>query len=202
MPRLSPNHCQRCARIFDASVGTTAWCGNCKNPPPAFDFATAAFEANASTLNLIHQFKLLKHPELARDLAAIAAPSFQNEKRLQALVNPLLIPTPLHRSRLAERRFNQSDLLANFLSKTLEIPLCKALKRTRRTPRQATMRRKERLENVKNAFQLRVSPETLASRDLVLIDDVLTTGSTAHACAKALRVAKPRKIVVFTIVRA
>ena len=112
------------------------------------------------------------------------------------------MPVPLHGSRLRSRRFNQAELIARSLSIELEIPLVKALKRVLPTNRQATLSRKERLQNLRNAFQLRIPVEKIADRNLILIDDVFTTGSTAQECARVLQKANPKTIAVFTIVRA
>ena len=202
LPRLSDSSCQKCGQHFDGVLEAPSSCPNCHSLKPAFDFATAALKSSEDSLSLIHQFKLLKRPELGDDLALLALPAFQKNLRLQALENPLLVPVPLHGSRLRSRRFNQAELIARSLSIELEIPLVKALKRVLPTNRQATLSRKERLQNLRNAFQLRIPVEKIADRNLILIDDVFTTGSTAQECARVLQKANPKTIAVFTIVRA
>ena len=177
-------------------------CPNCLTMKPAFDFATAALKATDESIRLIHQLKLLKRPELGHDLAQLAFSSFAQDARLTKLTDPILIPVPLHRQRLCSRRFNQAEVIARSLSEELNLELLLALRRIRPTQRQATLSRKERLKNLRKAFQIKTSPTKLAGRHLVLIDDVFTTGSTAQECARILRTAKPASIAVFTIVRA
>lgn len=154
-------------------------------------------------MHLVHQLKLLKRPELGHQLAREAAKAFLQNSRLLELNDPLLIPTPLHFKRLRTRKFNQAQVIAEPLAEFLNLSYCNALKRTQATPRQAILSRKERLKNLAGAFSLRVPTEILQDRDILLIDDVLTTGATAHECARTLRkVSKTGTIAVFSLVRA
>ena len=202
MPRLPDSSCLKCGQTFDGALTAPNQCPNCLDLKPQFDFATAALKSNDDTISLIHHLKLLKRPELSEDLVQIAVPEFRNETRFTDLDNPIVIPVPLHGQRYRERGFNQAETLARPLARELQFDFLNALKRVRATPRQATLSRRERLKNLKKAFQLRVNPEKLTDRNLIIIDDVFTTGSTTQECARALRLAKPRKIAVFTIVRA
>lgn len=201
LPQLPATTCQRCASIFDAPVTHLRSCPSCQALHPAFEFATSALRGSEETIALIHQFKLLKQRHLAKDLAKLAARSFRNCPRLQALTHPILVPIPLHPARERKRGFDQARDLTRELSRELQIPYCDALKRTRQTSRQATLSKAERLQNLRKAFSLR-RRLTLAGQNLILIDDVLTTGATASACAQALQALKPKTIAVFTIVRA
>ena len=202
LPPLPNNSCLTCGQSFDGNLEAPANCPNCLALKPTFNFATAALKSNEDSLQLIHQFKLLKHPELGHDLAGLAAKAFRREPRLSALNTPLLIPVPLHGGRLRSRRFNQASLLSQFLAKELDLSQIDALKRIRPTQRQATLTRKQRLRNLRKAFRLKIEPERLTGQDIILIDDVFTTGSTAQECARILRTAKPATIAVFTVVRA
>lgn len=202
LPALSANCCQRCGQSFDGNLSAPVSCPNCITLKPSFDFATAAVKSNEASILLVHQFKLLKHPELGHDLASVMAQAYRRDSRLASIADPLLIPVPLHGSRLRSRQFNQAAILTQFLAKELEMDSEEALKRKQATLRQATLSRRQRLKNLRKAFQLRVEPARLADRNIILIDDVFTTGSTAQECARALKVAKPASIVVFTMVRA
>lgn len=202
LPRLPSSSCRQCGQSFDGKIPAPNECPNCLDLKPRFDFATAALKSSEDTLTLIHSFKLLKRPELSGDLAQVALPALARDSRLCELESPILIPVPLHGKRLRERGFNQAEELARPLSQALDYEMVNALKRVRPTPRQATLSRRERLQNLRKAFQLQIRPEKLAGRNLILIDDVFTTGSTAQECARVLRSAKPAKIAVFTVVRA
>ena len=202
LPKVRPHACLTCGQDFDGSLEAPSSCPNCINERPAFNFATAALRKSESALTLIHQFKLLRRPELGTDLASLCAERFRNEHRFRELVSPLLIPIPLHGSRLRSRGFNQALELSRPLAKELTIPHLEALKRVRPTERQATLTRKQRLKNLNRAFQVRSSAKELEEKDLILIDDVFTTGSTVHECARALLPSKPRSISVLTVLRA
>lgn len=202
LPCLPASSCRQCGQTFDGKIEAPSACPNCLNLKPRFDFATAALKATDDTIKLVHAFKLLKRPELGGDLVEIARSAAVHDPRLSALERPILIPVPLHGKRLRERGFNQAEALAQPLSLALKIDYLVALKRVRPTSRQATLSRRERLQNLRQAFQMRVKPAQLAGRNLILIDDVFTTGSTAQECARVLRSAKPAQIAVFTLVRA
>jgi ComF family protein len=113
-----------------------------------------------------------------------------------------IVPVPLHRLRLKEREFNQSEILASRLAKYFNIPLIKnSLIRTRPTPPQANLSKEERLKNVNGAFKLREN-ELLKGKNILLIDDVFTTGSTVDQCAKVLKKeGKAREVGVFTLAK-
>ncbi len=97
-----------------------------------------------------------------------------------------IAPVPLHWRRQWQRGFNQSELLAKTLSQRSAIPLIKALRRVRSTATQAGLSNTARRRNVATAFDCR-RPDAVAGKRILLIDDVMTTGSTAAACAAALK---------------
>lgn len=107
--------------------------------------------------------------------------------RVVATMPPVdaLVPVPLHRSRLCARGYNQSALLAKVVGDVLDLPVVEAIRRTRPTAQQTTLSAAERAANVAGAFALAPSYNP-AGRSLVLIDDVVTTGSTLNACAELL----------------
>jgi ComF family protein len=116
--------------------------------------------------------------------------------------NPLIIPVPLHPSRLRERDYNQSALLAHRLAIIAAMPHDEtALRRVRHTSSQVkTHSRVERLDNMRGAFAV-VRPEAIADRDIILVDDVYTTGATSEDCARALTEAGARSVSVITLAR-
>jgi len=116
--------------------------------------------------------------------------------------NPLLVPVPLHPSRLRERDYNQAALLARRLAIASAMPLEEsALARVRHTGSQVrTHSRVERLDNMKGAFSV-AHPETVADRDIVLVDDVCTTGATLEDCARALKEAGARSVSAIVLAR-
>jgi ComF family protein len=111
----------------------------------------------------------------------------------------LVVPVPLHVARLRERGYNQAVLLARALARTAGLHVMPSgLVRRRPTPAQADLDAVARRANVRGAF---VAPARLAGAAVVLVDDVLTTGATADACARALRAAGARRVSVLTVGR-
>ena len=114
----------------------------------------------------------------------------------------LLVPVPLHRARLGVRGFNQALLLARALGRRRGLPVApRLLVRTRATEAQARLPAAERRRNLDGAFAVR-APHLCRARSIVLIDDVLTTGATADACARALLDAGAARVHVYTVGRA
>jgi len=114
-----------------------------------------------------------------------------------------IIPVPLHRSRLWKRRYNQAGLIAQYLSKSIDKPcLVDGLKRTRATPAQGYLHRKERQKNVKNAFAVQNKYQSkLKGKTILLIDDVYTTGATINECSKELLSHQVQNVRVLTLSR-
>jgi ComF family protein len=165
--------------------------------PPVFLRARAAAHYGGIMRRLIVRFKFEdKHEplplfiklmrEAGRELVADAG---------------LLVPVPLHRLRLLQRRFNQSALLAKGLSRVAGVPVAvMALQRTRRTAAQVGLTQEARRANVAHAFSVRPEArKSLQGRNAVLIDDVITTGATANACAEALLKAGAARVDVLAI---
>jgi ComF family protein len=113
----------------------------------------------------------------------------------------LLVPVPLHRLRLLQRRFNQSALLAQGLSRVTQVPAAvTVLKRIRRTASQVGLSEQERDRNVAKAFGVSArSRSLLKGKRILLIDDVITTGATVNACATALLGAGAKRVDVLAI---
>lgn len=109
------------------------------------------------------------------------------------------IPVPLHNKRLHQREFNQTASISRHLSKELKIPLMlHVLKKTKETPPQTDVTGKERLKNIKNVF---AASEEIKDLDLLVIDDVITTGATIRECAKALIKAGAKSVTVIALAR-
>lgn len=149
---------------------------------------------------MIHAFKYDRRTHLARPLALLMLE--QSADSLRQLQPDLIIPVPLHRSRLRERGFNQAVLLGKKLSCQLGVPLHIAtLKRIRYTEPQIELSAAERQLNVKGAFSV-IDPALVTGKRIVLLDDVMTTGSTLNECAKALKTAGADLVIATTVARA
>lgn len=205
LPRLKPPFCSMCGEAFDGAITDEFRCDNCTGRRFAFDFATSAFRATGPVRELVHQFKYTGDLSLRSLLGRLLADAL-NDPRLASenLRDWLLVPVPLHRTKEADREFNQSHELCLVLGAHAGLATADVLRRVRRTDTQAGLHRTERLKNLRNAFALRsgTPPEQLAGAKVLLVDDVLTTGATTHECARVLkRDGGVEKVVVITLAR-
>jgi ComF family protein len=144
----------------------------------------------------LQRFKYQGWKRLAEPLALLLAERLV----VEGVAAPWAVAVPLHRERLKQRGFNQSELLARELRKRLSLAEAPgALVRTRATPPQVGHDRRRRLENVRDAFEWQGFG--LQSRSILLIDDVCTTGATLDACAAALRVGGSGPVMGVSVAR-
>lgn len=174
-----------------------ALCPECLHEAPDFDEARAVMVYNATAGKMI---SALKYHDRMGAIARYAQQMQQAGAGMLAKADAL-VPVPLHWKRLLKRRYNQSAWLAYALADVTGLP-CEPgwLSRTRSTKQQTGMTRRERQANVKRAFQVN-APENVAGKHIVLIDDVVTTGATANACARALKDAGATWVGVLSIAR-
>lgn len=195
MPLLHGKRCRGCGGELD---GALELCRQCLSMPPRpWQNAMSIMQMEGLGQQAIHQLKFSGNTAIARAIAELGAPLLTNEDFTGC---DMIVPVPLHWRRYWQRSYNQSELLAKMLSRHLNIPCRKPLKRIRQTISQATLTREERLKNLKNAFAV-PHKEQVTGAKILLIDDVLTTGSTLHACAETLLAAGAAKIVIFTAAR-
>ena len=192
--------CPRCGRPFGSPLALAYspahHCGPCRASPPAFDCAFSPYAYEGTLARAIHLFKYHKCVSLARPLADLMLVWRDKIPSVD-----LVLAVPLHPKRLRVREFNQSLLLADRIASSLKLPLSlRHLVRGRETVPQTELPRTERVRNVKRAFAVRYA-EQLQQRSVLLIDDVVTTGATVEECAKELRRAGVKSIVVWTLAR-
>ncbi|MDP3851931.1 MAG: ComF family protein [Luteolibacter sp.] len=206
LPRLAAPFCQSCGEMFPGIIGVSFSCPNCKDLRFSFDFARPATCRDAHTLDLIHRLKYGREIHLARELGRLAHGAFADDPRLAPALEGKwpLVPVPLHRKRMQHRHFNQAAEISRALAIHAGLPVLHALRRTRQTETQTRLSRKQRMENLRGAFEItrhgRRWIET-SPQGAVLVDDVLTTGSTVNECAKTLRRAGFHSVFVVTVMR-
>jgi ComF family protein len=187
--------CYQCANN-SSELHPTGLCSNCLNNPPAFDETFAPFVHHGSIRYLILQLKFHHHYPSARLLGGLMADYLQKTAEFPDCI----IPVPLHKNRYRERGFNQSIEIACVLSKQLNLPLdIQSCSRHRDTAHQVGLNAEQRNENIRNAFS--VSPKFNA-KHVALIDDVMTTGSTVHELALALKIAGCHRVQVWVCAKA
>ena len=175
-------------------------CGDCSTSSHHFDAARAAVVYEGASRDLIHAFKYRNKTHLRRPLALLTIERLSAFVRLRA--SNLIVPVPLHRKRLRSRGFNQAVLLGELFSRHWKIPLDRHnLRRIRWTEPQVNLSASDRRANVKGAFFIR-NPDAIHGRRVLLVDDVLTTGSTVEECAAMLKNAGAVDVTVVTVARA
>ncbi len=189
--------CATCGAPFDIDRGPGARCGACLDTPPAFAAARAALAYAGSARTVLLGFK---HGD-RQHLADVMAPQVIRVGHAWLGPDAVLVPVPLHRWRLWKRGFNQAALLARAVARRTGSRLVvDALVRARPTASSRGMGRRARAANVRNAFVL-ARPEEVRGREVVVIDDVLTTGATADACARVLLAGGAARVRVLTWAR-
>ena len=192
--------CSRCDRPFPSSIATTYSpnhvCQPCAERPPSY---TKAWTLYPYTSPLQQAIRLLKYQGKVSLAAPLAALMIARLPPLDSI--DVIMPVPLHIEKLRQREFNQSLLLADYIGRTLDIPVAYTnLIRTIPTPAQTTLSRKSRLKNLRRAFAVR-HPDAIVKRRILLIDDVFTTGTTVNECAKTLRRAGSADVFALTLSR-
>ena len=191
--------CDACGFPFEFDVGADALCARCESKRPVYDRARAAIKYSDVSRKLVLDFK---HGGRTDGLKFFAA-QMQRAGRDVLQNADLLMPVPLHKSRLRQRRFNQAALLARALSKSVGIPYdTDSLRRSKNTPSQGGQSYVGRKRNVAGAFEINVgSSKALTDLKIVLIDDVQTTGSTLEACARTLKKHGAKRVDALSLMR-
>lgn len=185
--------CPRCAEPLTALHHSL--CRHCQQDPPAFDITHAAFSYSFPINQLLPRIKYHRRPAalgwLSRSFALLLADRIDTPPQL-------LLPVPQHPLKEVRRGFNQAALIAHELSRLLHIPLSDTLVRKRRlTSQQAELSRAERLANLRGSFEVRdrVPPH------IALVDDVMTTGSTARELSRVLKQEGATRVEVWVLAR-
>lgn len=182
--------CPSCA----LPLSTEHRCGACLRHPPAFDHTRAAFRYGFPVDGLLHAFKYGGDLTLAQTLAQPLARSAGTLPRPD-----LLLPMPLHPSRLKERGFNQALEIARPIARWLDLPLAAdGCRRIRDTASQAGMKWKERQRNVRGAFACDLD---LTGKSVAVVDDVMTTGATLNEISRVLKAQGAATVSAWVVAR-
>ncbi|WP_111642726.1 ComF family protein [Marinimicrobium alkaliphilum] len=202
LPYLDTHHCVQCALPLDSAAER---CGQCLQQPPGFEHAVVPFRYAFPLDALIHNFKHKHQLAAGRALGQCLAAHIEHhyDEHPELTWPELIVPVPLHWSRRLARGYNQSDLLARQLQRALDIPVAtRVCRRVRRTSTQQGLSRRQRLHNLHSAF--RINPSTLAAvkgKCVALLDDVITTGSTARVVSQVLLGAGAAEVHLWALAR-
>lgn len=190
--------CPKCGIMFKSREGEDHVCSRCMEHAYAFDTARAMGAYDGMLRRAIHLFKYANKSMLAEPLGRLLAE--HGAGMVQPEAYDLIVPVPLHPQRLRERGYNQALMLGRALGRAWNITVRPdSLRKIKRTEPQTTLSAQERWKNVRGAFCWTGAP--LHGKKILLVDDVYTSGSTAHECAGVLKKAGATQVDVLTLAR-
>jgi len=193
-----PPFCVSCGRQLDKRWFTKNICPACQKKDLSFDRAFSPCAYEGVIKELIHKFKYNSKEHLGEPLSKLMS-EFIREYSLPIDYVDCIIPIPLHKTRLREREFNQSEILGKYLAREFNKELINnAIERFRHTKTQIEIKTHQRVNNVKNIFRV-TDPQAIKDKNILLIDDVLTTGATSSEAAATLKNAGANIVFVLTI---
>lgn len=196
--RNLPPFCGSCGRQLKKAHFPKNICPACSRTTFYFDRAFSPYVYSQTLKELIHEFKYKGKDYLGQMLGGLMI-EFIKEYNVPVEYVDLIIPVPLHKSRLREREFNQAEVLAQALGAEFKKELLtKGLRRIRSTKTQTELPAHERALNVKGSFQV-TDPSVIKNKNILLVDDVLTSGATSSEAAKALKDAGANIVFVLTL---
>lgn len=193
-----PPFCRSCGRRLDKTGFTKNICPQCQKTKLHFDRAFSPCVYEGVIRELIHEFKYNGKDYLARPLSRLMS-DFIKEYELPMKELDYIIPVPLHKARLREREFNQAEVLSKFIADEFKKELLgDLLLRHRHTRTQTELATNQRLHNVKGSFSLS-APGMIKGKNILLVDDVLTSGATSSEAAYALKNGGANIVFVLTL---
>ena len=190
-------YCTKCGQPFTTHSGISHVCYDCIKGKNKFTLSRAVFEYNGAIVKLIHRFKFGDRVNLSSFFSEELRKLY--DAHFAAKDITAILPVPLSTHRLKHRSYNQTQLLAEALSRKLSIPVFpQVLEKIKETLPQSRLSAKKRRENVKDAYAV-ADRASLKGKRVLLIDDVITTGATVNACTKALLHAGIEQVYVTAI---
>ena len=191
--------CSKCGlKLGPGITSSSKGCPECNNVNLRFEKSFFVSDNTEPVRTLIHQFKYKKHMCLATPLGSLLT-NLLHQGAISEI--DLVVPVPLHWKKKQERGFNQSELMAKKICKKLSIPIStNNLHRVKNTLSQTQLSRLQRQNNVKDAFKVK-NPEKFFRKNILLVDDVLTTGMTASECVKSLENIGTNKVFLIALAR-
>ncbi len=194
-----PPFCVKCGRHLIGDPGLIDTCADCKNEAPYFDRAWSAYYYDGILKDLIHDFKYKKITSLSTDFTALIV-NFM-KKYAVGKDCQMILSIPMHPDRLFKREINHSDVMARALGKTTGIPYSEnTLIKTKDTSLQSKLKRNARIKNLHSSFSLK-NAGIVRGKNILLVDDLFTTGSTVNECSRLLKSRGAGYIEVITLAR-
>ena len=193
-----PPFCVKCGRQLN-NIPEIDICADCRNDAPYFDRAWSACYYEEPLKGLIHDFKYKHITSLSMDFSSLIV-DFMKQYNVAA-GSELILSVPMHPGRLFKREVNHSDMLANDIARRLDIPYSgNILKKIKNTSIQSTLKRDERIKNLRSSFSVKKTSK-VRGKNILLVDDLFTTGSTVNECSRILKESGAARIEVITLAR-
>ena len=194
----APPLCTICGRQIRGVQVYKSVCPACQRQQFSFDRAFSPCVYEGVARELIHKFKYQNRDYLSQILSKIII-DFIRQYRITLIFFDLVMPIPLHKTRLKEREFNQAELLAHQIAREFSLPVSASnLWRKKYRKPQVELKEEKRRENIKGCFGLR-NPAEVKGKNIILVDDVLTTGATCSEAASVLKAAGALSVWVLTL---
>lgn len=192
LPYNNEKICEKCGTKITSD---SKICDNCFKDVPKYQIARAPFIYTGKIRNFVNSIKFANAKYLFKPLS-----NFMVETYKKYDFNcDIIVPVPLSKKNLKERHYNQAEEFAKLISQKLEIPVyLNAVEKIKETEKQSKLSYTERLKNVKNAFKI-IDKKSLKGKNVLLVDDVITTGATINEVCKEILKAKPKDIFVLTL---
>lgn len=171
-------------------------CNFCKDKKFYFDRAISCIEYTDLSKKFIFKLKYNNKTYLSKIIANI----MKEKLELENIKFDYILCVPLHKKRLKKRGFNQAEKISIYLSKYLEIPFLNLIKRTKKTTKLYKLNKTERENELKNVFEIDDKSNLLQNKDVLIVDDIFTTGSTVNEVSKILKKHNVNKIYVITLI--
>lgn len=185
--------CLHCGKQLNEQYSDNI-CPDCKNGIFYYERAYSCFAYSGMGKELIYKLKYEGKIQLSGVIAGLMAERLKNE----GLAVDAIVPVPIHENKLKARGFNQSYIIARELGERLKRPVMDCLERTRETKEQYNLDRAQRYLNIVDAFSVRLMYNIDKYKNILLVDDIYTTGSTVNECSRVLRISGARHIYVIT----
>ena len=201
---IEPPFCAVCGEPAEGSFIPGGMCSRCAGDAPSFGEARAVYVNDGELRELLLSFKYAGALHLAGTFAGIMAEAVRENRHWFGGRECLLVPVPMHRLKLVRRGYNQAEELAVLLGKELGWAVSRVLKRLPDRMPQASLAREQRLRHARKIYAVhesRLKRRPVRGRDILLVDDVFTTGATADACSRLLLRAGASSGCVLTLAR-
>ena len=196
---IEGSRCEECGKPVGEYSAREQRCAECKRHPLQFSQASAPLRYSTVTRDLLLKLKFERKPLIASYFAVFLAEHFA---RLYWLAKvDLIVPAPMHWFKHVARSYNQAALLASNMASQFGVPVSNSLKKTRHTQPQVRLARSDRLKNIAGSIEVK-KPDAVKDKTVLLVDDVMTTGTTCSECARVLYEAGAEEVFVLTVARA